>query len=68
MPQGYCEEKARLRSEYQLASELYTAAIGQTLGPIHGDVELAMTVAEDAGVASQQARARLDAHIAEHGC
>jgi hypothetical protein len=67
-----CDEKTKLRSAFQSASESYSKAVVQLSKSI-GSVSLVHhntlhRAAEQARRLSIEARDRLERHIAEHGC
>ena len=65
-----CDEKIALLQAYQRLTYVFSAAIGE-LVPLRlsrGDYRDLSAAAEKARRAAEEARERLNRHIAEHGC
>jgi len=72
MPTASCEEKTRLTVEYHETIQLYSAAVNElarkTGVVLKEEYDRLSVAAEKARQVSTDARARLERHIAKHGC
>ena len=70
MPLATCEEKLRLMFDYECRMLAYSRANGQTVVRILSQSEYRniRAIAEKARHSFDDARDRLERHIAQHGC
>jgi len=64
-----CEEKSRLMRQYQCATQRFSAAVSKLTGEIsETEYYSLLQIADRERMETMQARARLNGHVAEHGC
>jgi hypothetical protein len=67
-----CPEKARLAKEYEAATAMFSAAVGELALRIgtspHAEYQRLQRVSDEARLKSEQARLALEQHTVAHGC
>ena len=67
-----CPEKARLAKEYEAATSMFSAAVGELALRIgtspHAEYLRLQRVSDEARLKSEQARLALEQHAVAHGC
>ena len=72
MPALGCDERARLLNEYNSATMAFSASVAELVQKpgttLEGEYKRLKNAADQARIATEQARLNLEKHIAEHGC